>query len=49
MNVFHQFIDFKLDLEDLFARRVDLVTWRAVKDPFFRERAEDTAIELYAA
>ena len=49
MNVFHQFIDLKLDLEDLFGRRVDLVTWKAVKDPLFRERAEATAIELYAA
>ncbi len=49
MNAFHQFIDLKLDLEDLFARHVDLVTWRAVKDPVFRERAEESAIELYAA
>ena len=49
MNVFHQFIDLKLELEELFARRVDLVTWKAVKDPVFRERAEETAIELYAA
>jgi predicted nucleotidyltransferase len=49
MNAFHQFIDLKLDLEDLFRRHVDLVTWRAVKDPFFRQRAEETAIDLYAA
>ena len=33
----------------LFGRRVDLVTWKAVKDPFFRENAEATAIDLYAA
>jgi predicted nucleotidyltransferase len=49
MNAFHQFIDLKLDLEDLFGRHVDLVTWKAVKDPLFRERAEASAIELYAA
>ena len=49
MNAFHQFIDLKLDLEDLFGRHVDLLTWRAVKDPFFRQRAEETAVELYAA
>ena len=49
MNAFHQFIDLKLDLEDLFGRHIDLVTWKAVKDPLFRERAEETAVELYAA
>ena len=49
MNAFHQFIDLKLDLEDLFGRHVDLVTLKAVKDPFFKERAEGTAIDLYAA
>lgn len=49
MNAFHQFIDLKLDLEDLFGRHVDLVTWRAVKDPVFRERADRSAVELYAA
>jgi predicted nucleotidyltransferase len=49
MNAFHQFIDLKLELEDLFGRHVDLVTWRAVKDPVFRQRAEETAIDLYAA
>ena len=49
MNAFHQFMDLKLDMEELFGRRVDLVTWKAVKDPFFRENAEATAIDLYAA
>jgi hypothetical protein len=49
MNLFHQFIDLKLALEDLFGRHVDLVTWKAVRDPYFRQRAEETAIELYAA
>jgi len=49
MNAFHQFIDLKLDLEDLFGRQVDLVTWRAVKDPVFRERADRSAVEFYAA
>lgn len=49
MNAFHQFIDLKLALEELFARRVDLVTWRAVRDPDFRRQAEQSAVELYAA
>ncbi len=49
MNAFHQFIDLKLELEDLFGRHVDLVTLRAVKDPVFRQRAEATAVDLYAA
>ena len=49
MNAFRQFIDLKLGLEDLFARHVDLLTWRAVKDPVFRDRAEESAVELYAA
>ncbi len=49
MNAFHQFIDLKLDLEELFGCHVDLVTWKAVKDPAFRENAEATAVELYAA
>lgn len=49
MNAFHQFIDLKLELEELFTRRVDLVTWRAVRDPGFRRMAEEGAVELYAA
>lgn len=49
MNAFHQFIDLKLELEDLFGRRVDLVTLRAVKDADFRRSAEEGAVELYAA
>jgi predicted nucleotidyltransferase len=31
MNAFHQCIDLKLELEDLYGRHVDLVTWRGAK------------------
>ncbi len=36
-------------LEDLFARRIDLVMSRAVRNPYFRESIDESRIPLYAA
>lgn len=37
------------DLEDLFHRRIDLVSSRAVRNPYFREIIDRTRVPLYAA
>ena len=36
-------------LEDLFHRRVDLVTERSIRNPYFKEEVEETRQLLYAA
>lgn len=48
-NVFHDYFDLKFELERIVGRGVDLVMERAVKNPFFRASAVETAQELYAA
>jgi len=37
------------DLQDRLQRNVDLVSWRAVKNPYFREILEQTQKQIYAA
>lgn len=37
------------DLENLFEREVDLVSYRLVKNPIFKEELERTKMSLYAA
>lgn len=39
----------KFAFEDLFGRKVDLVEWGAVKNPYFRQILEMTQRDLYAA
>ena len=36
-------------LEDLFARPIDLVVERAIRNPYFRESVEESRVLLYAA
>lgn len=48
-NLFHDYFDLKFELERIVGRSVDLVMERAVKNPFFRASAVETAQELYAA
>jgi predicted nucleotidyltransferase len=50
MGPFHQFFDFKIALEELFGRPVDLVESAAIRNPYFRQavdRGQRTL--LYAA
>lgn len=37
------------DLEDLFGRPVDLVSTRAIRNPYFRQAVDRTRVTLYAA
>ena len=36
-------------LEDLFGRKVDLITERAIRNPYFKEEIEETRQLVYAA
>lgn len=48
-NRFQQFIHFKLELERLVERPVDLVPTSSLRDPRLRAAAEKGALDLYAA
>ncbi len=43
------FFGLKEDLENLLEREVDLVSYRLVKNPIFKEELERTKMSLYAA
>tara|TARA_B100000780_G_C20757612_1_gene300924 strand:- start:216 stop:527 length:312 start_codon:yes stop_codon:yes gene_type:complete len=43
------FFGLKEDLENLFEREVDLVSYRRVKNPIFKAELERTKMSLYAA
>lgn len=43
------FFGLKEDLERLFLRKVDLVSYRVVKNPVFKRELNETKVELYAA
>ncbi len=43
------FFALKDDLEALFLRKVDLVSFRVVKNPIFKRELDETKVELYAA
>lgn len=42
------FFSLKDDLEDLFAREIDLISYRSVKNAIFKRELDETKIELYA-
>ncbi len=37
------------DLEELFKRPIDLISYRAIKNPVFRKELDQTKVPLYAA
>ena len=37
------------ELESLFGRSVDLITTASIRNPFFRERVDETRTRIYAA
>ena len=43
------FFSLKEDLEKLFGREVDLLSYRVVKNPIFKEELDKTKVALYAA
>jgi predicted nucleotidyltransferase len=41
------YLNLKLELETLLKRQVDLLEERAIKNPLFRERLENTKVKIY--
>lgn len=48
-NQFHDYFDLKFELERIVGRDVDLVDAGAVRNPFFRASALESARDVYAA
>jgi len=44
-----KFLGLIVDLEDLFGRRIDLVSYRAIHNPYFKQVVDQTRVNLYAA
>ena len=44
-----RFLGLLIDLEDLFGRKVDLVSANAIRNPYFRDAVNRTRVPLYAA
>jgi len=49
VNAFHQFFGFQRALSALFGRRVDLVTAKAMRNPYFIEAVNQSRMLIYAA
>ncbi len=48
-NAADRYFGLMMDLEDLFGRKIDLVSYRAVRNPYFKQVLNDTRVTLYAA
>lgn len=48
-NAADRYFGLMIDLEDLFQRHVDLVSYRAIQNPFFKQVVNQTRVNLYAA
>jgi predicted nucleotidyltransferase len=48
-NAADRFLGLMVDLEDLFGQRVDLVSYRAIRNPYFKQVVDETRVPLYAA
>jgi hypothetical protein len=48
-SAFSQFFGFNEDLEALLGRKVDLVSGRAIHNPFFQQEIDETKQSIYAA
>ena len=48
-NAADRFLGLLVDLEDLFGRRIDLVSATAIRNPYFRQVLDTTKVPLYAA
>ena len=49
MSAFLQFFTFKEELEALLGRKIDLVTYNSIRNPFFKHAVEETKLLVYAA
>lgn len=48
-NAADRYLGLLVDLEDLFHRKIDLVSYRAIRNPFFKQVVDATRVSLYAA
>lgn len=48
-NAADRFLGLMVDLEDLFGRPIDLVSYRAIRNPYFKRVVDETRVPLYAA
>ena len=48
-NAADRYLGLLVDLEDLFGREIDLVSYRAIRNPFFKQVVDQTRVLLYAA
>jgi predicted nucleotidyltransferase len=48
-NAADRYLGLLVDLEELFGRKVDLVSYRAIRNPYFKKIVDRTRVQLYAA
>lgn len=48
-NAADRYLGLLVDPEDLFARPIDLVSYRAIRNPSFKQAVDETRVRLYAA
>ncbi len=48
-NAADRYLGLMIDLEDVFGRRIDLVSYRAIRNPYFKQVVDETRVQLYAA
>lgn len=48
-NAADRYLGLMVDLEDLFGRKIDLVSYRAIRNPYFKQVVDNTRVMLYAA
>ncbi|HEV8605353.1 MAG TPA: nucleotidyltransferase domain-containing protein [Tepidisphaeraceae bacterium] len=48
-NAADRYLGLMVDLEDLFGRKIDLVSYRAIRNPYFKQVVDNTRVTLYAA
>jgi predicted nucleotidyltransferase len=48
-NAADRYLGLLVDLEDLFGREIDLVSYPAIRNPYFKQVVDQTRVSLYAA
>lgn len=48
-NAADRYLGLMVDLEDLFLRKIDLISSRAIRNPYFKHVVDTTRVSLYAA
>ena len=48
-NAADRYLGLLIDLEDLFGRKIDLVSYPAIRNPYFKQIVDQTRVLLYAA